>query len=77
MEETMKKHYPVIIEQDKDGVFIVECPILKACRSYGRTINEALENIQEAIEVCLLEESPATDAQMTFVGVRDIEMAIQ
>ena len=22
----MNKHYPVIIEQDKDGIFIVECP---------------------------------------------------
>jgi len=73
----MKRHYPVIIEQDKDGIFIVECPTLKACRSYGRTIKEALENIQEAIEVCLLEESSSTDEQMIFVGVRDIEMAIQ
>ena len=49
----MKKHFPIIIEQDKDGVFIVESPILKGCRSYGRTVDEALENIREAIEVCL------------------------
>jgi predicted RNase H-like HicB family nuclease len=54
----MTKHYPVIIEQDKDGVYIVECPVLKSCRSYGRTISEAMENIQEAIGVCLLEEPP-------------------
>lgn len=73
----MSRHYPVIIEQDKDGVFIVECPVLSACRSYGRTINEALENIQEAIEVCLLDEPTSPDEQMTFVGVRDIEMAAQ
>lgn len=25
----MKKHFPIIIEQDKDGVFIVECPVFK------------------------------------------------
>jgi len=73
----MKKHYPVIVEQDKDGVFIVECPSLKSCRSYGRTIDEALENIQEAIEVCLMEEMTTADEQMTFVGVRDIEMVLQ
>ena len=54
----MKKHYPVIIEQDKDGVYIVECPVLKSCRSYGRTISEAIENIQEAIGACLLDEPP-------------------
>jgi hypothetical protein len=27
---TMKKHFPIIIEQDKDGVFIVECPVLNS-----------------------------------------------
>ena len=49
----MKRHFPVIIEQDKDGVFIVECPVLLGCRSYGQTVEEAIENIQEAIAVCL------------------------
>jgi len=73
----MKKHYPVIVEQDKDGVFIVECPSLKSCRSYGRTIDEALENIREAIEVCLMEEMTMADEQMTFVGVRDLEIVLQ
>jgi predicted RNase H-like HicB family nuclease len=34
----MKKNFPVIVEQDDDGVFIVECPIIKGCRSYGHTI---------------------------------------
>lgn len=40
------------LEQDKDGVFIVSCPVYKGCRSYGYTIDEAIENITEAIEVC-------------------------
>ena len=48
----MKKHFPVIIEQDKNGVYIVECPLFKGCRSYGHTIDEAVANIKEAIEVC-------------------------
>ena len=73
----MKKHFPIIIEQDKDGVFIVECPVLKGCRSYGRTVDEALENIREAIEVCLMEdETPEFDKNTTFVGLRDLELAI-
>ena len=65
----MKKHFPIIIEQDKDGVFIVESPVLKGCRSYGRTVDEALENIREAIEVCLMDETPDLDKSMTFVGL--------
>jgi len=50
----MKKNFPVIVEQDEDGVFIVECPMLKGCRSYGYTIDEAMANIREAIEACMI-----------------------
>jgi predicted RNase H-like HicB family nuclease len=72
----MKRHFPIIIEQDRDGVFIVECPVLKGCRSYGRTVDEALENIREAIEVCVMDETLDSDQTMTFVGLRDLELAI-
>ena len=70
----MKKHFPIIIEQDKDGIYIVECPLFKGCRSYGHTIDEAVENIKEAIEVCA-DDDDIKD-QPTFVGIRDIELAI-
>ena len=70
----MKKHYPIIIEQDRDGVYIVECPLFKGCRSYGHDIEEAVENIREAIEVCIEEDT--SDDQSTFIGIRDIELAI-
>lgn len=71
----MRKHYPVVIEQDEDGVFIVECPCLDGCRSYGRTIDEAMENIREAIEVCL--DGPEQAQPLTsFIGVRDVELTI-
>jgi predicted RNase H-like HicB family nuclease len=72
----MNKHFPIIIEQDKDGVFIVECPVLNGCRSYGRTVDEALANIREAIEVCLMDETLDLDNSTTFVGLRDLELAI-
>lgn len=39
VKDKMKKHYPIIIEQDKDGVYIVECPLFKGCRSYGHNID--------------------------------------
>jgi len=45
----------VIIEQDEDGVFIVECPVIQGCHSYGYTLEEALENIKEAIQLCIEE----------------------
>ena len=70
----MKKHFPIIIEQDKNGVYIVECSLFKGCRSYGHTIDEAVANIKEAIGVCA-DENDIKD-QSTFVGIRDIELAI-
>jgi predicted RNase H-like HicB family nuclease len=72
--QIMKKHFPIIIEQDKNGVYIVECPLFKGFRSYGHTTDEAVENITEAIEVGA-DEGDIKD-QPTFVGIRDIELAI-
>jgi antitoxin HicB len=45
--------YRIIIEQDEDGMYIAECPSLPGCISQGRTCEEALKNIKEAIEGCL------------------------
>lgn len=45
--------YRVLIEQDEDGVFIVEMPALPGCISEGHTKAEAIENIKEAMIVYL------------------------
>ena len=42
--------YRVHIEQDEDGMFVVECPALPGCISQGKTRAEALENIKDAIK---------------------------
>ncbi|MFB2979026.1 type II toxin-antitoxin system HicB family antitoxin [Microseira sp. BLCC-F43] len=39
----------VILYKDEDGYWIVECPSLKGCISQGKTKEEALSNIKEAI----------------------------
>ena len=42
--------YRVLIEQDEDGLYVALCPALPGCVSQGKTRNEALENIQEAMQ---------------------------
>lgn len=42
--------FRIIIEQDEDGYFVAECPSLPGCVSQGKTLQEAKENIKEAIE---------------------------
>ena len=41
----------VILIPDEDGGYAVEVPSLPGCISQGDTVEEALENIKEAIEL--------------------------
>lgn len=45
--------YRVVIEQDEDGVFVAEAPSLPGCVSQGRTREDAVANIKEAMAVYL------------------------
>ncbi|MDP2940221.1 MAG: type II toxin-antitoxin system HicB family antitoxin [Candidatus Omnitrophota bacterium] len=47
---------PIIVEKDEDGFYVVECPIFSGCYTQGKTIDEALKNIREVIELCLAEK---------------------
>lgn len=72
----MQKHFPIIIEQDEDNVFIVSCPVFKGCHSYGDTLFAAMENIKEVILLCLEDEEQSLVEQNYFIGIRDLEIAI-
>ena len=67
-------HLPLIIETDEEGVSIVSCPAFKGCRSYGRTVDEAIANIKEVIAMCMEEERP--EPLNHFVGFREIEVPV-
>jgi predicted RNase H-like HicB family nuclease len=41
--------FRVIIEPDEDGVYVAECPTLPGCVSQGKTRDEAIANIRDAI----------------------------
>ncbi|MGF1638049.1 MAG: type II toxin-antitoxin system HicB family antitoxin [Cyclobacteriaceae bacterium] len=65
-------HLPVLVETDEDGIYIVSCPVLKGCHSYGKTIDEAMDNIKEVIDMCLEEEKPQNLNR--FIGFRELEV---
>lgn len=50
--------FKVIIERGEDGYFVAHCPALRSCWSQGKTREEALQNIREAIEL-YLEPAPS------------------
>ncbi|MBU4331748.1 type II toxin-antitoxin system HicB family antitoxin [Patescibacteria group bacterium] len=53
-----KKNYqfPVFIQKNEDGYYFIECPIFKSCYTQGKSVEKALDNIKEVIELCLEEE---------------------
>ena len=60
--------FNIVIERDEDGRYVAECMDLPGCLSEGETLEEALENISEAILGCvksrlklLLEKQPWID----------------
>ena len=48
----------VVLEPSDEGGFTVYVPSLPGCISEGETIEEALSNIREAIDLYLEEEEP-------------------
>jgi predicted RNase H-like HicB family nuclease len=48
----------IILEKGEDGYIVAHCPALKGCWSQGKTEEEALENIKEAI-LLYLEPEPS------------------
>lgn len=41
--------YRVVIELRSDDTFLAICPALLGCRAHGKTYEDALENIKDAI----------------------------
>lgn len=48
-----KHHFTVVLERDTEGGFHAFCPALKGCHSEGDSVDEAVSNVREAIEVYL------------------------
>ena len=48
--------FHVILENAEDGWIVAECPALPGCVSQGKTEQEAIENIKEAITAWLWAE---------------------
>jgi len=70
-------HLPILVEQDEDNVYIVSCPVFKGCHSYGKTIDEALVNIKEVIDMCIEEETEKFPEINRFIGFREMQVSLK
>jgi predicted RNase H-like HicB family nuclease len=75
----MKKKFTaqIIIEQDESGLYVAECPALKACYAQGKTFEEAIENIKDVIMLCLEDFKGKTlPVQPEIIGIKRLELAV-
>ena len=49
------KIFPVVLQEDDAGGYVVFNPSFEGCYSQGDTVEEALKNIREATELCFEE----------------------
>jgi predicted RNase H-like HicB family nuclease len=64
----------VTLERDETGMVVAECPAIPGCISQGKTEDEALSNIREAIQACI--ESRAANGMPLTVATREIEVSV-
>ena len=64
----------VTLEQDETGMVVAECPAIPGCISQGKTEDEAVANIREAILACL--EAREANGMPATIAIREIEVPV-
>ena len=64
--------FNIVIDRDEDGYWITECPSIPGCVSQGKTKNEAIKNIMEAIHLCV--EVRAEQGLPLTIETRQVEV---
>ncbi len=69
------RNFTVLIEQDEDGIYVGSVPSIRGCHTQGKTLDELMSNIKEAIQLCLEVEGKAIESEK-FIGIQTIEVPI-
>lgn len=71
--------FQIIIEQDEAGYYAAECPAPRACYAQGKTYEEVIENIKDAIALCLEDlkaRKKSIPKQAEIIGVQRVEVSV-
>ncbi|MBS3028388.1 type II toxin-antitoxin system HicB family antitoxin [Dolichospermum sp. ST_con] len=71
----MSREFNVIIERDADGYFVASVPSIPGCHTQAKSLDELMERIREAIELCLEVDENQTES-LEFVGVQRIAIEV-
>lgn len=68
----MPQQFDVVVEKDAEGYFVATVPALPGCHTQARSLDELMERIKEAIELCLEVHDAAPAPRLDFVGVQRV-----
>jgi predicted RNase H-like HicB family nuclease len=74
VEENMAHQYDVVVEKDSAGYFIASVPALPGCHTQARSLDQLMERIREAIELCI-EVNGDSIEPLDFVGIQRVSIA--
>lgn len=71
MRKTRRRGFSVIVERDEEGYYVASVPELPGCHTQARSLDQLMDRVREAIELCLEVER---DVQTTteFPGVQRV-----
>jgi len=72
--EGMSREFNVLIERDAEGYLVASAPSLPGCHTQARSLDELMERVREAIELCLEVQAEEVDAGLEFVGVQRVSV---
>ena len=71
----MSRDFNVVIERDSEGNYVASVPSLRGCHTQARSLDELIERIREAIQLCLEVEGQNPEA-LDFVGVQKVTVTV-
>jgi predicted RNase H-like HicB family nuclease len=74
MTASRPREYDVVVERDGEGFYVASVPALPGCHTQARSLDDLMERVKEAIELCL-EVHGEADNGLDFVGVQRVRLA--
>ena len=70
----MEREFTIIIEKDEDGYYVASVVELPGCHTQGKTLDELVKRVREAIELYL--EVEKDFPKLNFVGIQRISVEV-
>ena len=56
LDKLQPMQFDVVVEKDSEGYFVATVPALHGCHTQSKSLDQLMERIKEAIELCLEEK---------------------